>query len=94
MVVTLLECSECGAKGRAACTCVWKVRIGPSMDLVWARYRAQAECGTFLAKRLLFAYGLTVRGTEARIRRVIRRQEAKWARQLNVKEFTVERGQR
>lgn len=92
MVVTLLECSTCKARSRGACECDWKVRIEPSNTFAWARYRAQAEVGTFMAKRLLQAYGLTMRGTEKRIRRVIRRQEKKWSRLANVKEFTVERG--
>lgn len=92
MVVTLIECSACNARSRAACECDWKVRIEPSAAFVWARYRAVAELGSFVAKRTLLAYGLTVRGTEARIRRVVRRQEKKWAQAANVKEFTIGKG--
>lgn len=93
MVVTLIECSTCKARSRGACECDWKVRIEPSTVFAWARYKATAEVGTFLAKRQLLAYGLTVRGTEKRIRRVIRRQEKKWARVANVKELTIKKGE-
>ena len=89
MVVTLIECSTCKARSLAACECDWKVRIEPSTVFVWARYRAVAELGAFAVKRTLLAYGLTMRGTEARIRRVVRRQEKMWTRLANVKEFTI-----
>lgn len=92
MVVTVVRCSDCQATSRDDCTCDWKVRIGPDSTLIWAFYKARAYHGSFLFEHPLIAFGLTLRGTEKRIRRVIRRHEKKRLRAAKVKEFTIERG--